>query len=195
MARKSKNNVSSSLGSVRIIGGQWRGRKLLVHTSDGLRPTGDRVRETLFNWLTADLHDARCLDLFAGSGALGFEALSHGASQVTMLELNPTIAKQLSANKQLLNSDSASIENTDCLQWLHQYQGDAFTIVFVDPPFSAQLWDEILIALASSTAVNSASYIYIEYPKNHIICLPAGWQWHRQKTAGNASFGLAQLIK
>jgi 16S rRNA (guanine966-N2)-methyltransferase len=194
MARKSKNNTIRSLGSVRIIGGQWRGQKLLVHTSDGLRPTGDRVRETLFNWLSADLYDAHCLDLFAGSGALGFEALSHGARQVTMLELNPMIAQQLIANKQRLNSGSAIVENTDSLQWLHRYQGDAFTIIFVDPPFAAQLWDEILIALANSSAVNSASYIYIEYPKNHLINLPTSWQWHRQKTAGNTTFGLARLI-
>ncbi len=130
MARKSKNNVTQLLGSVRIIGGQWRGRKLPVHTSDGLRPTGDRVRETLFNWLNADLYNARCLDLFAGSGALGFEALSHGASQVTMLELEPTVAKQLAANKQLLNSDNADIENIDSLKWLSQYQGDALPISF-----------------------------------------------------------------
>jgi 16S rRNA (guanine966-N2)-methyltransferase len=193
MARKSKNNATRSLGSVRIIGGQWRGRKLPVHTSDGLRPTGDRVRETLFNWLSADLHDARCLDLFTGSGALGFEALSHGASQVTMLELDPAIAKQLAANKQLLNSDNASIENTDSLKWLRQYQGDAFTIIFVDPPFTAQLWAETLTALANSTAVSSTSYIYIEHPKNHAINLPSGWQWHRQKTAGDTAFGLATI--
>jgi 16S rRNA (guanine966-N2)-methyltransferase len=193
MARKSKNNATQLLGSVRIIGGQWRGRKLPVHTSDGLRPTGDRVRETLFNWLNADLYDARCLDLFAGSGALGFEALSHGASQVTMLELEPTVAKQLTANKQLLNSDNANIENIDSLKWLSQYQGDAFDIIFVDPPFANQLWDESLAALANSTAIDSSSYIYIEHPKKHVINLPAGWQWHRQKTAGDTAFGLATI--
>ncbi|MFQ3323644.1 MAG: 16S rRNA (guanine966-N2)-methyltransferase [Pseudomonadales bacterium] len=191
MVRKSKNNKPQPLGSVRIIGGQWRGRKLPVHTSDGLRPTGDRVRETLFNWLSAELYDARCLDLFAGSGALGFEALSHGASHVTMLELEPTVAKQLTANKQLLNSGSADIEHTNSLKWLAHYQGDAFKIVFVDPPFANQLWDETLTALANSTAVDSTSYIYIEHPKNHAINLPAGWQWHRQKTAGDTAFGLA----
>lgn len=193
MARKSKNNATQLLGSVRIIGGQWRGRKLPVHTSDGLRPTGDRVRETLFNWLTADLYNARCLDLFAGSGALGFEALSHGASQVTMLELEPTVAKQLAANKQLLDSDNANIENIDSLKWLSQYQGGAFNIIFVDPPFANQLWDETLAALTNSTAIDSSSYIYIEHPKKHIINLPAGWQWHRQKMAGDTAFGLATI--
>jgi 16S rRNA (guanine966-N2)-methyltransferase len=193
MARKSKNNASRPLGSVRIIGGQWRGRKLPVHTSNGLRPTGDRVRETLFNWLSADLYDSCCLDLFAGSGALGFEALSHGASQVTMLELDPAVAKQLAANKQLLNSDNANIENIDSLQWLSQYQGPAFNIIFVDPPFADQLWDEILAALTNSTAIDSSSYIYIEHPKKHAINLPIGWQWHRQKTAGDSAFGLATI--
>jgi 16S rRNA (guanine966-N2)-methyltransferase len=193
MARKSKNNAATLLASVRIIGGQWRGRKLPVHTSDGLRPTGDRVRETLFNWLNAELYDACCLDLFAGSGALGFEALSHGASQVTMLELAPTVAKQLLINKQLFNSDNANIENVDSLKWLSQYQGDAFNIIFVDPPFANQLWDETLTALANSTAVDSTSYIYIEHPKNHAIKLPAGWQWWRQKTVGGTAFGLATI--
>jgi|TARA_B110000902_G_scaffold266688_1_gene355561 16S rRNA (guanine966-N2)-methyltransferase len=191
MVRKSKNNNLRPLGSVRIIGGQWRGRKLPVHTSDGLRPTGDRIRETLFNWLSAELYDARCLDLFAGSGALGFEALSNGASHVTMLELEPTVANQLATNKQLLNSDNANIENTDSLKWLCQYQGDAFKIVFVDPPFASQLWDQTLTALVNSTAVSAASYIYIEHPKNHAINLPTGWQWHRQKIAGDTAFGLA----
>ena len=193
MARKSKNNATQLLGSVRIIGGQWRGRKLAVHSSDGLRPTGDRVRETLFNWLSADLYGARCLDLFAGSGALGFEALSHGASQVTMLELKPAVAKQLVANKQQLNSDNANIENIDSLKWLSQYQGGAFNIIFVDPPFASQLWDETLAALANSTAADSSSYIYIEYPKKHAVNLPTGWQWHRQKTAGDTAFGLATI--
>ena len=110
-----------------------------------------------------------------------------------MLELAPTVAKQLLINKQLLNSDNANIENVDSLKWLSQYQGDAFNIIFVDPPFANQIWDETLSALANSTAVDSTSYIYIEHPKNRAIKLPAGWQWWRQKTAGDTAFGLATI--
>ncbi len=123
-------------GQIRIIGGQWRGRKLPVPDSAGLRPTTDRVRETLFNWLAPHLQQADCLDCFAGSGALGLEALSRYAASATLLELERPVAQQLSKNLQTLQASNGNVVQTNTLSWLAQ-DGHPFGIVFVDPPVSA----------------------------------------------------------
>ncbi len=131
---------------VRIIGGRWRGRKLRFPDGDGLRPTGDRIRETLFNWLMPALPAARCLDLFAGSGALGFEALSRGAASCMLVERNPQAVKCLQDAKLLLEADTAAIIAADSAHWLSTATG-VFDIVFIDPPFAdASLVPAALVA-------------------------------------------------
>ena len=116
-----KNNKRSNTNTLRIIGGEWRSRKLSFIDAEGLRPTPDRIRETLFNWLQGTIHGANCLDLFAGSGVLGLEALSRGACQVTFVEKNKAVANQLKTNLDLLKSD-AEVHNQDALAYLQEYK-------------------------------------------------------------------------
>ena len=124
---------------VRIIGGQWKRSKLPVADAPGLRPTPDRVRETLFNWLGQDLDGWRCLDAYAGSGALGFEAASRGASEVTLVERDPRLARGLKAVQQRLKAEAVRIETADALAWMARCAPERFELVFVDPPFDAGL--------------------------------------------------------
>ncbi|MEH6548630.1 MAG: 16S rRNA (guanine(966)-N(2))-methyltransferase RsmD [Pseudomonadales bacterium] len=181
----------ANVGAVRIIGGQWRGRKLAVPEVEGLRPTGDRVRETLFNWLRKDLYQARCIDLFAGSGALGFEALSQGASYALMLEKDRGAISLLEQNIQLFTA-AAEVTRVDTLAWLKE-QHDAeqtFDIAFVDPPFALNCWDETLALLTERHLIKHEGYIYVECPLNHPLELPKGWHWHKQGSGGQVSYGL-----
>jgi len=137
MVRRRQPNTSQkkpSTGFVRIISGLWRGRKLPVHDAEGLRPTTDRVKETLFNWIAQDVPRAKCLDLFAGSGGLGFEAASRQAELVTLIELNPAAFKQLETNIASLKADNLKAINTDALSYLKQ-PGTPHHVVFIDPPF------------------------------------------------------------
>jgi len=184
-------------GRVRIIAGQCRGRRISFPAVVGLRPTGDRLRETLFNWLAADLKGARCLDLFAGSGALGLEAASRGAGQVILLELNNTAARALSDNINLLGLKSATALNADTLNWLQQGTNTTkpFDIIFLDPPF-----DSTLLASAVATLAQQASLlaedamIYIEAPARQTMdFIPANWQLHRHKTAGDVTCQLYRV--
>jgi len=181
------------VGVVRIIGGQWRGRKLPVPVSEDLRPTGDRIRETLFNWLQFEWEGSQWLDVFAGSGALGFEALSRGASEVVMLEKSALVAKQLQANKQLLVAQGATIINTDAQYWLASHaQQKAFDGVFLDPPFrdaDLDLWLKLLI---NQGCLKPNAWLYIEQPKERVLSLPY-LRAYRQQQSGGVSFGLWQL--
>lgn len=181
---------------LRIIGGQWRGRKLPIVTLDGLRPTGDRIRETLFNWLTADIVDSRCLDLFAGSGALGFECLSRGALETVLLEKHPQAAKQLQQHSQTLDTSRAKIIQCDALQWLKtpDHAQASINIAFIDPPFAANLWDEAIAGLASSGLLQEGALIYIETPKDFLLSTPAHWQLHKEKRAGQICYRLFRYI-
>lgn len=176
---------------LRIIGGLWRGRKLSFPNVDGLRPTGDRIRETLFNWLAPDIQGAHCLDLFAGSGALGLEALSRGAQASLMLEKHPAAARQLKDHLQLLQADNGRVEQLDSLQWLNSAQvAHRFDIVFIDPPFALDLWDAVIAALETRNWLADAAVIYLEAPRDARLQLPANWQLHRDKQAGQVSYRL-----
>ncbi|MGH1485253.1 MAG: 16S rRNA (guanine(966)-N(2))-methyltransferase RsmD [Cellvibrionaceae bacterium] len=183
---------AGSAGQLRIIGGQWRGRKLPIANVDGLRPTGDRVRETLFNWLMGDINGSHCLDLFAGSGALGLESLSRGAKRLTMLEKNTVAARQLAEHCQHLNAQNTQIIQEDALQWLeHQHQEKhAFDIVFIDPPFADNLWEQTLSRLINSELLAPKAIIYIEKPKGKVFTTPPNWQLHREKQTGNTHYSL-----
>ncbi len=147
---------------IRIIAGQWRGRRLPVPDLPGLRPTGDRVRETLFNWIQTDIRGARCLDLFAGSGALGLEAASRGAADVLMLEKNPVAVSQLRENCHLLKADNIEILQADALRWLEEPASSAFGIVFIDPPFDSEWQSQVLAGLVENGFLAAAGLVYVE---------------------------------
>lgn len=178
-------------GQIRIIAGQCRGRRISFPAVVGLRPTGDRLRETLFNWLTAELRGTRCLDLFAGSGALGLEAASRGAGDVILIELNPAAARALDENIEVLGLKSARVFNANVLNWLQQNASDSkpFDIIFLDPPFDSTLLAETITTLTQqSTLLAEEAMIYIEAPARQTLdSLPDSWQLHRHKTAGDVA--------
>lgn len=189
-----KLNKQQSSGQLRIIGGKWRGRKLTFPDVEGLRPTADRVRETLFNWLQDKVGHAHCLDLFAGSGALGFEAASRGAESVTMVESNAKASKQLQSHCQLLAANNCHIETKTAQQFLAG-NSQQFDIVFIDPPYQLNLWSEIAEGLMTQATLASHAYIYLEYPsKSELAMLPTQWQLIKDKKAGNVRYCLFQLI-
>ncbi|AFU99727.1 16S rRNA (guanine(966)-N(2))-methyltransferase RsmD [Simiduia agarivorans] len=192
-ASRGRNAANSSGGRLRLIGGQWRGRVLSFPDADGLRPTGDRQRETLFNWLQLDMPGARCLDLFAGSGALGLEALSRGAGLCTLLELNPAACSQLAANARLLNADQAEVIHTNSLDWLRQPPAAPYDIVFLDPPFAADLWQACIDALAQPGWLNADAAVYIEAPCDASFTVPGHWMLNREKRSGANSYRLYRL--
>ena len=153
-------DIASLPREVRIIGGEWKRSKLPVGLLPGLRPTPDRVRETLFNWLGADLSGWRCLDAFAGSGALGFEAASRGATAVVLLEREVRQARSLEASKLRLKADTLQVVATDALSWMRRSAPDAFDLVFIDPPFGSDLLAPA--AAAAARLVAPGGYIYLE---------------------------------
>lgn len=173
-------------GSIRIIGGKWRGRKLSVLDRQGLRPTTDRIKETLYNWLMPVIHNSVCLDCFSGSGSLGFEAASRGAKSVTLLEKDKQVAQQLTKNKQLICCDTIDIYQTDTLLWLNKQTQQQFDIVFIDPPFHQSLVAKTVNQLEDNNWLKSSSYIYIETEIDHnvIAYIPTNWRLHREKIAG-----------
>ncbi|MCK5813537.1 MAG: 16S rRNA (guanine(966)-N(2))-methyltransferase RsmD, partial [Cocleimonas sp.] len=163
MPRKNYNNqpsLKSANNTLRIIGGSWRSRKLKFISASNLRPTPDRVRETLFNWLQSNIVDARCLDLFAGSGALGLEALSRGASEVVFIEKHRAVAQQLAQNLLLLNSNNKVI-NTHAKTYLLQ-ENNAFDIIFLDPPFRQHFLPQILDIILEKQLLKKNGLIYLE---------------------------------
>lgn len=176
---------------VRIIGGRWRGRKLCFPDSEGLRPTGDRIRETVFNWLMPVLPAARCLDLFAGSGALGFEALSRGAGSCLLLERNARAVRCLQEAKQLLSAEGATVIAADSLQWLSSAAG-AFDIVFIDPPFAdASLSPAMIVHTMEQRGLFAADpWVYVEQPAGLLQNPPAGFMQHRAQRAGQVSYSV-----
>ncbi|WP_321325951.1 16S rRNA (guanine(966)-N(2))-methyltransferase RsmD [Thiomicrorhabdus sp.] len=191
-AIKKRNNSS---GVVRIIGGKFRGRKLPVLDAEGLRPTSDRVKETLFNWLQFEVAGASCLDLFAGSGALSFEAISRGAKQASLLELNTKNAQQLRQNLNMLNISNAKVEQTDSLLWLNKPCEQAYDLVFLDPPFHKEFMQKAIDLLFANGYLNDQSWLYLEQEKQlDWPSLPQGWVCHREKTTSQVRFGLFKYI-
>lgn len=180
-------------GSVRIIGGRWRGTHLQVPPSPGLRPTSDRVRETLFNWLQPMLAGARVLDLFAGSGALGLEAVSRGAAHAQLVESDPSLAQALRAAAQRLSAgDEVTVDCVDALAWLRQSRAPLFDIAFVDPPFDADLWPAVLEVLP--TRLVPAAWLYLETPAGLAPAVPGEWAVHREGATREVRFALYQRV-
>jgi 16S rRNA (guanine966-N2)-methyltransferase len=181
-------------GEIRIIGGQWRRRRLPVLVSEGLRPTPDRVRETVFNWLAPHIVGSQCLDLFSGTGALCLEALSRGAARAVMVERAPEAAQQLRANVDLLKTTAAEIVCRDALHYLAGTP-TVFDIVFLDPPFADA---EPMIRRCSQALmqgwVKPGTLIYVEAPRDFTtLPLPAGWDVFKTGTAGQVGFHLARV--
>lgn len=175
---------------VRIIGGRHRGRKLPFPDIPGLRPTTDRVRETLFNWLQPRLPGARCLDLFAGSGALGLEAASREAGRVVMLDRAPAVVEQIRRNIGLLGLGHTTVEQANALEWLKS-PGDSFDIVFIDPPFSDSLVEPCCQLLEQLGWLRSEACIYIERDASKPPPrLPPNWSPLHEKRAGQVSYQL-----
>ena len=189
------HNTPSSQGRsgfIRLISGQWKGRKLPVREVEGLRPTTDRVKETLFNWLAADVRGSRCLDLFAGSGSLGFEALSRYASHVMMVEMDRGAAQQLAKNLQTLQSQQARIVNQDALTVLAG-PSEPFDIIFLDPPFRRDLLDAACQRLEQGGWLSAEALIYIEREsEGEAPELPANWLLLKDKQAGQVRYQLYQ---
>jgi 16S rRNA (guanine966-N2)-methyltransferase len=168
-------------GQVRIIAGTLRGSKLPVENRPGLRPTSDRIRETVFNWLQNHIAGRRVLDLFAGTGALGFEAASRGADEVLMLERDPQLAAGLRANAERLKTTTVRVECADALAWLARPPELRFDLVFLDPPFSADLWTATAQALSPWLA--EGAWIYVESGHDAVFALPPGWElWREGRT-------------
>lgn len=185
MARMKARQRGGAPGRVRIIGGDLRGSVLAVPERDGLRPTPNRLRETLFNWLQPYLGGARCLDLFAGSGALGIEALSRGAGQVCQVERDAALAAALRANlERLRQGEKARVAEADALSLLTGAPCAAFDIVFVDPPFAQDLWSRTATLLENGGWLAPRASIYLEMPVDTRIALPPAWLPRRETTAG-----------
>lgn len=180
-----------STSRLRVIAGKWRGRKVAFRDAPDLRPTPDRVRETLFNWLAPVIEGANCLDLFAGSGALGFEALSRGARHVTLVEANREVADCLQSQLQLLGADNATVVCTSAQQYLAG-SAQRFDIVFVDPPYRAQILQTCIEQLAQGGWLAQGARVYFENARGEPAPgLPPGWTVLREKTAGQVAYYLA----
>ncbi len=181
----------SQAGRLRIVAGNWRSRLLDIADVEGLRPTSERIRETLFNWLAPRMHGARCLDAYAGTGALGLEALSRGAASVMFIEKSPVAAKQLRRNIDVLDARGATVHQHDTLDYLRGTAPGPFDLVFLDPPFADDLVEETCRLLDQHNLLAADALVYVELPKTGAEPqLPSGWQVQKNKTAGNVRYML-----
>lgn len=169
-----------SQGQVRLIGGRFKRSKLAVPDKPGLRPTPDRVRETLFNWLGQDLAGWRCLDAFAGTGALGFEAASRGAAQVVMTERDAALAQALRNSASRLGAGQVQVHQADALAWMQRTPPGSFDLIFLDPPFDARLHEPAIAAALPLLAEDGLLYV----EAGQALAPPAGWQAWRSGRAG-----------
>ncbi len=178
---------------LRIIGGRWRSRKLTFPDRPGLRPTPDRVRETLFNWLQADLPGSHCLDLFAGSGALGLEAASRGAADVLMLEHDAQAASALAGNIDVLAAAQSNVLQRDTIAFLRAGRTSStprFDIVFIDPPYQSGLAEPCCALLEQGDWLAAKAKIYLECEAASALVVPQRWQLIKQKRAGQVDYHL-----
>ena len=177
-------------GEVRIIGGAWKRSKLAVPDRPGLRPTPDRVRVTLFNWLGADLTGWRCLDAYAGSGALGFEAASRGAAEVVLLERDRALVLHLDQARVRLHADALRVENAEAIAWMARCAPARFDLVLLDPPFESQAFEAALAAAVRVVAEGGWIYLEADRGVDPAGLPPLGVALHRQGRAGAVHFHL-----
>lgn len=191
------NSHSNNKNQFRIIAGKWRSRKLSFPGSiSTLRPTTDRIKETVFNWLQMDLPGAKCLDLFTGSGSLSFEAISRLAESVTCVDSSPEATKKIKENCELLECDNIDVITADALQWLNRQSGqNQFDIVFVDPPFSENILGQCVQLLESGNCLAPGALIYIESgaPLDDLE-IPGEWEQLKTRKAGQVYFGVYKRI-
>ncbi|WP_020559406.1 16S rRNA (guanine(966)-N(2))-methyltransferase RsmD [Thiofilum flexile] len=195
MSQNQPPKTHAGAHQLRIIAGQWRSRRLPILALEGLRPTPDRVRETLFNWLQFSVREARCLDLFAGSGALGLEALSRGAAEVVLVEKHPKAALTLQNNVNTLKTSQAYVLNQDAISYLEQ-DTNPFDIIFLDPPFHQAWLPKILDLIEQKQLLKPNGYIYLEYERELVLDLNH-WHlaMHRELNAGQVRCVLAHRIE
>lgn len=179
-------------GHIRVISGRFRGRKLPVKDVEGLRPTTDRVKETLFNWLMQDVRDAKVLDCFAGSGSLGFEALSRFAHSATFFEFDKQVAQQLQQNIVTLKLDNAQVEHGDALAKLASQAPHAYDLVFVDPPFRRDMVQTSCNLLEANHWLSEDALIYVEFERESTPSFPENWTILKEKLAGQVCCRLFQ---
>ena len=184
MSKSGKNN------SVRIIGGDWRGRRLQVADVPGLRPSGDRCRETLFNWLQPWIVAADCADLFAGTGALGFEAASRGAATVLMIEKDSRAQEVLRHSIEQLQAVQVRLQGGGAMSMLEDFKTESFDIVFVDPPFDSNLAGLVMERLDRTGCVRRGGFVYIESPAQKGLAPPPGWRVWRDQQIGEVRMQL-----
>jgi 16S rRNA (guanine966-N2)-methyltransferase len=194
VANKPARNARAVLapGRIRIIGGSLRGSKLDVLDAPGLRPTPDRVRETLFNWLMPVIDGARCLDLFAGTGALGIEALSRGAAAVDFVESDVQLVALLRANLSRLKQ-TATVHAMSASRFIESAH-DPYDIIFIDPPFAENLWESTIEAIEAKSLLTEMAWVYVESPADYSIVPPASWQLHREGRAGAVRYALYRRV-
>lgn len=190
---KQKDNQRKGPRELRVIGGDWRSRRIRFADAPGLRPTMDRVRETVFNWLQWDIEGKLILDTFAGSGALGYEALSRGAKEVTFIELNAAAASCIRESLQVLNANNAQVWQADALAWLEKQESlEQFDVIFLDPPFGQDLLAPAVELIADK--INAGCLVYVEVEANaDFSCIPANWLESKRKDTKEFSFMLFEV--
>jgi 16S rRNA (guanine966-N2)-methyltransferase len=192
LSKSKRPKIKQPESTLRIIGGAHRGRKLPIANLEGLRPTSDRIRETVFNWLQFDMPGLRVLDLFAGTGALGLEALSRDAESAVFIEPQAPAAANIRQSLSTLNISNAQVVSATAEQYL-KGTAEPFDLVFVDPPFAAGLWESTLLTLVSEGWLNAGALVYVECPANEGFELPKAFTTLKDKTGGKVRFRLLQL--
>tara|TARA_B100001564_G_scaffold16266_1_gene12503 strand:- start:1010 stop:1591 length:582 start_codon:yes stop_codon:yes gene_type:complete len=183
-------------GEIRITGGKWKGKKIYFDLSDDLRPTPDRAKETLFNWLGQNLSEMNCLDLFSGTGALGLEAISRGAKRVTFVEKNKDYLKKIKK----VHLDMSVNENCDffcaeCLNWVRNYKSEIkYDLIFIDPPFNKNLVNDLLTDILNKNLLSKSGKIYFEFEKKLDLKIPDSLSLKKEKNLGEKSYVLAEII-
>jgi 16S rRNA (guanine966-N2)-methyltransferase len=190
---RGRNDKGSPSGRLRIVAGKWRSRLLPVAEEPGLRPTPARIRETLFNWLASTIEGSRCLDLFAGTGALGFEALSRGAREVVFVENSARAAAALEDSVKVLEATGVRIHQADAISYL-KGEPEPFDIVFLDPPFADDLLEDLCRLLSEGNWLADGARVYLEQNRERPLpALPDGWTIVNDKTAGQVRYALVTV--
>jgi 16S rRNA (guanine966-N2)-methyltransferase len=182
-------------GEIRIIGGKWKGKKIYFNLNDDLRPTPDRAKETLFNWLGQDLNEMHCLDLFSGTGALGLEALSRGAKKVTFVEKNKDYLQKIKkVYLEMSQKEDCDFYCAECLEWVQNKSSKAkYDLIFIDPPFNKNLIDNLLSNILRRKFLSESGKIYFEFEKKLDLKIPESLDLKKKKSLGKKSYVLAEI--